>query len=605
MIKKTQDRRQKTEDRSQKTEVRSQRAEGKFLGFFVLCFLLSVFCLLISDFCFAQEVTIIYSGQTHAMLYPCSCPVQQDGGIARRGSLIKKLRKIDPQLLLLDCGNFTAGGVLDEYAQNAQLDMQRSEVNFKAMRLMRYDAVGIGVGEFNFGKDFFLKNARNSNPTYLSANLETDKVLPYLIKNTGGVKIGIIGLTGLSVNAKSEGLKASAPGKVAQIVKSLKDKGVGVVILLSTLGEQEDLKLISKIKGIDILFVGENPLKTDSLTKVDTTFVLRPFWQGRKLGKLNLDIKDGKLLDCKIEELLLADTLADDAQVAAILPRCYSKADCKKEGFVVNCQNPGELKAECVFTKANKVNLRVITLEDCSICNDKRVVNLLKNKFPGIVAEYFYYPNEEAKELIKDFSIQGLPAYIFGNEVQGEDNFSGMRKNLLPINDFFMLKPQFSGFAYFLNRKEIKGSFDLFLSLFEKNAEQLLAVIREFKPALHFLAAQKDQGFEAKSGPPEVEEYLRGVCLQNYYPQKFWDYLICRAKNINNVNWPDCLERVNLAKIKSCAKSAMGAGLLKENISLNEQLQVSSGPSYLLDNQKIFSSRGVPDKDELKKVLKR
>ncbi|MFH1281510.1 MAG: hypothetical protein ABIH91_02190, partial [Candidatus Omnitrophota bacterium] len=349
------------------------------------------------------------------MLYPCSCPVQQDGGIARRGSLIKKLRKIDPQLLLLDCGNFTAGGVLDEYAQNAQLDMQRSEVNFKAMRLMRYDAVGIGVGEFNFGKDFFLKNARNSNPTYLSANLETDKVLPYLIKNTGGVKIGIIGLTGLSVNAKSEGLKASAPGKVAQIVKSLKDKGVGVVILLSTLGEQEDLKLISKIKGIDILFVGENPLKTDSLTKVDTTFVLRPFWQGRKLGKLNLDIKDGKLLDCKIEELLLADTLADDAQVAAILPRCYSKADCKKEGFVVNCQNPGELKAECVFTKANKVNLRVITLEDCSICNDKRVVNLLKNKFPGIVAEYFYYPNEEAKELIKDFSIQGLPAYIFGN----------------------------------------------------------------------------------------------------------------------------------------------------------------------------------------------
>lgn len=595
----------KTEHRVQSIEYRIQRTEGKILGFSALCFLASAFCLLSSVFCFAQEVTIVYSGQTHAMLYPCSCPIQQDGGIARRGSLINELRKIDPQLLLLDCGNFTAGGVLDEYAQNAQLDMQRSEVNFKAMQLMRYDAVGIGVEEFNFGKDFFLKNARNSNPMYLSANLETDKVSAYMIKNIGRVKIGIIGLTGQSVNAKSQGLKASAPGKVAQIVKSLKDQGVEVVILLSTLGEQEDLKLISEIKGIDILFVGENPLKTEPLTKVDTTFILRPFWQGRRLGKLNLNIKDGKLIDCKIEELILKDILKDDAQIAAILPRCYSKADCKKEGFVVNCQNPGELKAECVFTKANKLNLRVITLKDCSICNDKHVVKLLKDKFPGIAAEYFYYPNEDAKELIKDFSIQGLPAYIFGNEVQGEDNFSSMEKNLLSINNFFMLKPQFGGIAYFLNRKEIKGSFDLFLSLFEKDTDQLLAVIREFKPTLHFLTVQKDQGFAAKNGPPEVEEYLRGVCLQNYYPQKFWDYLICRAKNINNLNCPDCLKGVNLTKIKSCAKSATGAKLLKENISLNEQLQISFGPSYLLDNQEIFSSLGVPSKDELNKVLKR
>ena len=203
----------------------------------------------------AKEAIILYTGQTHAMLYPCSCPVQQDGGIARRATLVKELRKKFPGLLLLDCGNFTAGGQLDEYTQNIQLDMQRSEVNFKALALMKYDAVGIGSDEFNFGREFFLKNVKQDRPAYLAVNLGTDKVLPYIIKDSGGVKIALIGLAGLAAKQKTEGLKISPPEEVARIVSRLRiDEGVQVLIILSTQGESEDLKLISKVKGIDIIF---------------------------------------------------------------------------------------------------------------------------------------------------------------------------------------------------------------------------------------------------------------------------------------------------------------------------------------------------------------
>jgi len=585
--------RQKTEDRKRKTENGRQKTE-----FSVLCLLFSVLCF--SANCYAKEITIAYSGQTHAMLYTCSCPIEQDGGIARRASLVKELRKKYPQLLLLDCGNFTAGGLMDEYTQNAQLDMQRSEVNFKAMQLMHYDAVGVGSDEFNFGKEFFLKNA---NPAYLSANLETDKVSPYIIKDVDGIKIGIIGLTDLSVNQKAEGLKINPPKKAAEIVKSLKKKGVKVIIFLSTLGEQEDLKLISEVKGIDILFVGQNPLKQDPMTKVNNTYILRPAWQGRKLGKLILDIQDAKLMDCKIEELRLSNEIADDRDITAILPSCYSNANCKKEGFVASCNNPGDLKAECVFTKPNKVSLRVITIKDCPMCNDKHIISMLKNKFPGIAAEYLYYPDKQAQKLIKDFSIQGLPAYILGKEVENEENFFGIKNDFLSIKDSYMLKSQFSGISYFLNRKEKKQDLDLFFSIFEKDSDQLLAITKEFNPDLHFLAIEKDAGFEAKSGAPEVEEYLRGVCVQKYFPQKSWDYLICRAKNINSVYWDDCLAGVDLTKVKGCAKSEEGVKLLKENISLNKELQIMFGPTYLLDNNKIFISRSVPNKDELKKII--
>jgi len=558
---------------------------------------------LISSNLYAKEITILYTGATHAMLYPCSCPIEQDGGIARRASLIKELRRKHSDLLLLDCGSFTAGGLLDEYAKNTRLDMQRSEVNLKAMELMQYDAVAVSSDEFNFGKDFFLKNARKSNPAFLSANLETEKVEPYIIKQVSGVKIAVIGLTNLAASQKSEGLRVSSPKAIARLVTRLKSEGAEVVLVLSTLGKKEDLDLISKVRGIDVLFMGYNPVREDVEAKVDSTFIVRPAWQGRKLGKLTLEVKSGKLLNCKNEEVRVSNKIVDDPGIMEILPRCYSDANCKKEGLLGSCQDPGELKASCLFTEPNKLRLIIISAKDCVVCNTAPVLELLRKQFPGISAEYIDL--KRAQNLIKSLSIKVLPAYIIGGEVEKEKNFESFKNNLDLIGELYLLKPQASGISYFIDRAVKKGQLDLFFSLFDKDASGILEVLREFDPNLHFLAQEKDKGFDAKNGLLEIEEYLRASCVQKYYPQKFWDYLICRARNIHSSWWDDCLIEDEAQKIRSCAKGAEGAMLLKENIALNKEVQVSFGLSYLLDNYQIFSSRGVPDKEELRKIIKR
>ena len=558
---------------------------------------------LISSNLYAKEITILYTGATHAMLYPCSCHIEQDGGIARRASLIKELRRKHSDLLLLDCGSFTAGGLLDEYAQNTRLDMQRSEVNLKAMELMQYDAVAVSSDEFNFGKDFFLKNARKSNPAFLSANLETEKVEPYIIKQVSGVKIAVIGLTNLAASQKSEGLRVSSPKAIARLVTRLKSEGAEVVLVLSTLGKKEDLDLISKVRGIDVLFMGYNPVREDVEAKVDSTFIVRPAWQGRKLGKLTLEVKSGKLLNCKNEEVRVSNKIVDDPGIMEILPRCYSDANCKKEGLLGSCQDPGELKASCLFTEPNKLRLIIISAKDCVVCNTAPVLELLRKQFPGISAEYIDL--KRAQNLIKSLSIKVLPAYIIGGEVEKEKNFESFKNNLDLIGELYLLKPQASGISYFIDRAVKKGQLDLFFSLFDKDASGILEVLREFDPNLHFLAQEKDKGFDAKNGLLEIEEYLRASCVQKYYPQKFWDYLICRARNIHSSWWDDCLIEDEAQKIRSCAKGAEGAMLLKENIALNKEVQVSFGLSYLLDNYQIFSSRGVPDKEELRKIIKR
>ena len=121
---------------------------------------------------------------------------------------------------------------------------------------------------------------------------------------------------------------------------------------------------------------------------------------------------------------------------------------------------------------------------------------------------------------------------------------------------------------------------------------------------MHFLTSDKDADVVGKSNDYEKEEYSRAVCVQKYYPEKFWDYLICRSKQIKSAYWEDCLCGVDSLRVKTCARGPEGVTLLSENTRLNQQLRISSGPSYLLNNQEIFASQGVPSQEELAKILK-
>ena len=69
--------------------------------------------------------------------------------------------------------------------------------------------------------------------------------------------------------------------------------------------------------------------------------------------------------------------------------------------------------------------------------------------------------------------------------------------------------------------------------------------------------------------------------------------------------WDDCLDNNQAQAVKACAKSDQARVLLRENIALNRDLGIMFGPTYLLDNQEIFSTQEIPAKDELKKILQR
>ena len=553
---------------------------------------------------FAKDVTLIYTGSTHAMLYPCFCPIEPDGGVARRATLVKQLRKSNPDILLLDSGNFFSSGLQDENTQNTQLDMQRAIVNLRAMELMKYDAVNLSEDEFNFGEKFFEENAGKSKLEFVSANLKSERILPHVTKELAGIKFGIIGLSSSKVKNKVKDLKVIDP-KIAlkDSVAQLKAKGTDIIILLSNLGD-EDKKLINEIPGIDIIIDGQGHSEKGAPFKSGNVIFLRPAWQGRRLGKVILNIQDKKIIDYKTEEIRVSDKISDAPEILAILPRCFSDTGCKKAGFVGTCQDAGNSKANCLFKEAEKVQLTVITPKGCSVCDTKAVVTLLGKQFPGLRIKYLLYPDKSASDLIKKLNISGLPIFILGKEVERAEGFSKLKSSLEAKDDFYILKPEASGLAYFLNREETKGRLDVFLSLYNKDAFKLLETIQEFKPIIHLLAVKYGNKFDAPNGASEVEEDLRAVCVQKYYPEAFLPYLSCRSKNIASSWWDDCLQGADLDKIKFCARGTEGTRLLEENTKLNNEIKVMFGPTYLVNNKEIFTTEGVPSKEDLKKVIK-
>ncbi|MCM8795663.1 MAG: metallophosphatase [Candidatus Omnitrophica bacterium] len=578
----------------------------QFSVFSPLFILVAGYCLLVT-LAYAKEITLIYTGETHAMLYPCFCPKEPDGGIARRATLIKQLRKRYPYTLLLDSGGFFAAGLMDEYTLNTELDKNRTEVNLKAMELMGYDAVALGDDEFNFGREFLESKIKNTRLTFVSCNIKSDNLSPYIIKEVAGTKIGIIGVTGIFAMSKAEGLKFLEPKiAVRQAIEQLKKSGADMIILLSHQGEEEDIRLLNEVLGIDILITAHSRSKEEPVSKIGETLILRPSWQGRRLGVLSLSIEENKIKNYKVEELRLSEKIADDPEILKILPRCYSDRDCREKNITGMCVDAGELTARCIFSPPVPLKLLIITPKSCRVCNTQPVIDYLKRHLPGLFTSYIYYPSQEAEKMLKNLPVKGLPVYLLEEKVEKEKSFSLIKDNLERHTNFYLVKPQFSGISYFLERKQIKGKLDLFISLYDKDTSRLLEAIRGFNPQVHFLAIEEDKHkFDAARGNLEVEEYLRAVCVDKYYPKFFWDYLICRAKNINSSWWEDCLGELDALRIRTCAKSEEAEALLRENIRLNKQIEVMFGPVYLLENQEVFSTEGVPTKEELSKIIKR
>jgi len=261
----------------------------------------------IPDLKSANKLTILHTNDQHSRIEPFDSSYTRNpnqGGFARRASLIQHIRSQESNVLLLDSGDIFQG--------TPYFNFFGGELEFKLMSMMKYDASTMGNHDFDNGLDGFLKVLPNAKFPFICSNYDfkntvlDGKTVPYKIFDKNGIKVGIFGvgieLEGL-VGKKQYGETIySDPVEVAQHYSNLlkKEQNCDLVICLSHIGydyKDEPNKLSDKILAaktdqIDIIlgghthtFLPEPEIFTNKSGK--NVLVNQVGWAGLLLGRID------------------------------------------------------------------------------------------------------------------------------------------------------------------------------------------------------------------------------------------------------------------------------------------------------------------------------
>lgn len=255
----------------------------------------------------ADHLTILHTNDTHSQIDP---KANDQGGYARRMGVIAQEREADPNLLLLDAGDFCQG--------TPYFNFYHGRVEIDAMNRMGYDAVTLGNHEFDNGIDTLAAVLRGAHFPVLCANYDftgtalSSIVKPYTIIRRAGLKIGIFGIgcdpKGLIADKNFLPAVYLNPYPVAQkMADQLRAKKCDVVICLSHLGTYCkpgdgvcDVDMAKQTRGIDVIIGGHTHKMYDHLRVANLDGDSIPLCQmgksGVYLGKilLNLNSKSVK-----------------------------------------------------------------------------------------------------------------------------------------------------------------------------------------------------------------------------------------------------------------------------------------------------------------------
>lgn len=254
-----------------------------------------------------HKLTILHTNDQHSRIEPFDSSYTKNpnqGGFARRASLIQKIRQQENNVLLLDSG--------DVFQGTPYFNIFGGELEFKLMSMMRYDASTMGNHEFDNGLDGFLKALPHAKFPFICSNYDfkntilDGKTQPYKIFNKNGIRVGIFGvgveLKGL-VGKKSYGeTEYLNPIEIAQHYADFlrKEKQCDMVICLSHLGfdyqddpqQMSDIHLATKTSGIDLILGGHTHTFLDEpqnfINKDQKNVIVNQVgWAGLLLGRLD------------------------------------------------------------------------------------------------------------------------------------------------------------------------------------------------------------------------------------------------------------------------------------------------------------------------------
>lgn len=309
-----------------------------------------------------KTISIFHTTDLHGHILPTENydGVGDLGGFARCATQIRRWRQEFPDSLLVDVG--------DVYQGTPATLETKGKLMIGLFNRLGYDAWVLGNHDFDWGRETTEGALELSKPAVLTANLTVDgkppadagtaweKVRPWMVREVGGFRIGLIGLItpglphwltpgtlgGIAATDPLEALKKS----LAEIQTEKPD----AIVVLGHMGWrfQDDFanpvrQILSEVEGVDVYLAGHSHQDQPSWMS-GRVLCSQASYHGIHCGRIDLtfDAASRRLLERRAFTVLMDSRFEPDPEVVAFAKPELDKADLEMKRKVCTVKAPVE-----------------------------------------------------------------------------------------------------------------------------------------------------------------------------------------------------------------------------------------------------------------------
>ncbi len=270
------------------------------------------------------------------------------GGFAHLATLVKMMKASRPGALLLDGGDtwqgsatalWTDGQDMVDACKALTVDVMTGHWEF-TLGMERVKEIvdkhfkgGTGAGAAGQRIDFVAQNVKTTDfgdPVFA----------PYTLRQINGVSVAIIGQAfPYTPIANPRYMVADwefgiQDENMQKVVDEARAAGAQLVVVLSHNGMDVDLKMASRVRGIDAIFGGHThdgvPIAIPVANAGGKTLVTNAGSNGKFLGVMDFQVTDGKVRDFRYRLLpVFANQLKPDPEMAALITKIRAPFEAK------------------------------------------------------------------------------------------------------------------------------------------------------------------------------------------------------------------------------------------------------------------------------------
>ena len=230
----------------------------------------------------------------------------------------------------------------DVFSGTLYFTVHEGQADLYLMNYLGFDAMAFGNHEFDKGSGPLSKFIQGAKFPFLATNIDFSRdgrlkdfvadigeeavILPYLVKDIDGEKVGIIGLTTEDtpqISSPGEDIRFLDAFKAAEeTVELLTREGINKIIVLSHLGFDVDRLLAEKVRGIDVIVGGHTHTVLPEgylVSGEEPTVIVQAGEYLQYLGQLDVQFdKNGVIRDFDASLISLENYVADGQLLAKV-----------------------------------------------------------------------------------------------------------------------------------------------------------------------------------------------------------------------------------------------------------------------------------------------